>query len=368
MTSPLVQRLITNIDRCQDTEGRACYVAELACYWARVGEFEEAERLRTELRRDFGDCRSVRVSVLIMCIESLLMYFRELSPLARSRMAAANVLSTAASDSRLTTLTSAWMAHIDFNLNRFETMVTAIAACLSTIDADDGTADCRVSLVLGDAFLFVRALSPSDAWYARARTAASRVGDHAAIGALTYNRAALHLAAARIKSLNQPLPTQEVNLMLAEVQSAINYQSIARLRSLDHLLQTLSVGALLLQERFGEALLKIREVLQLADVPPDSAQRALLQADLALALASTGQTAIALQVIESLLDRKIDSFGADDRGVIWSSIHRASLVCGVTDKLPRYVSEIDAAIAQHNETVARLVILLMPFEKVASIH
>lgn len=368
MTSPLVQRLITSIERCKDTEERACYVAELACYWARVGEFEEAERLRTELRRDFGDCRSVRVSVLIMCIEALLMYFRELNPLARNRMAGANVLSTAASDSRLTALTSAWMAHIDFNLNRFETMASAIAVCLSTIDADDVTADCRVSLVLGDAFLFVQALSPSNAWYARARAAASRVGDHAAIGALTYNRAALHLAAARLKSLDQPLPVQDVSLMLAEVQSAINYQTIARLRSLDHLLQTLTVGALLLQERFGEALLKIREVLQLTDVPPHSAQRALLQADLALALASTGQTAMAVQAIESLLDTKIDSFGADDRGVIWSSIHRASLVCGVTDKLPRYISEINAAIAQHNETVAGLAILLLPFEQTPSVH
>ena len=95
MTSPLVRRLVANIDLCHDTERRACHVAELACYWARVGEFEEAERLRTELRRDFGDCRSVRVSVLIMCIEALLMYFRELSPLARGRMAGANVLSTA---------------------------------------------------------------------------------------------------------------------------------------------------------------------------------------------------------------------------------------------------------------------------------
>lgn len=365
MTSPLVRRLVAHIDQCRDMEDRACHVAELACYWARVGEFDEAERLRTELRKDFGDCRSVRVSVLIMCIEALLMYFRELSPLARDRMAGARLLSTGARDARLIALTSAWMAHIDFNLNRYEAMASAIAACLSSMGADDGTADCRVSLVLGDAFLFVHAPSPSKAWYARAHAAAGKVGDQAAIGALTYNRAALHVAAARVRFFGQPAAAQELTLILAEVQTAINYQVMARLRSLDHLLQTLKIGALILQERFEEALPKIREVLLLTDVPPNSAQRALLQADMALDLASTGQAALALQLIEGLRDTDIASFSADDRCIIWSSIHRAVEACGAVEQLPWYLSQIDAAAAQHDATVARLATLLRPFEHVA---
>lgn len=364
MTSPLVQRLVASIDQCQDADSRACCLAELACYWARVGEFGEAERLRTELRRDFGDGRSVRVSVLIMCIEALLVYFRQLGPQARDRMMRASLLSNAAGDSRLIALTSAWMAHIDFNLNRFETMSSSIESCLSAIDADDGTADCRVSLVLGDAFLFVRALTASNAWYARARAAASKIGDQAAIGALTYNRAALHVAGARFQSLHRPLPATEIDLVLAEVQSAINYQAIARLRSLDHLLQSANVGALMLQERFMDALPHIEDVLKSPDAPPNSAQRALLQADLALTLACTAQPDMALQAIESLLAMNIDSFGADDQAVIWSTVHRASQVCGETGELPLYASNVMAAVEQHNETVARLAALLTPFEKI----
>lgn len=368
MTSPLVRRLVASIDQCQDPERRACYVAELACYWARVGEFGAAEQLRAELRQDFGDGRSVRVSILIMCIEALLMYFRELSPQARDRMARASLLSQAARDSRLIALTSAWMAHIDFNLNRFETMASSIATCFSTMEGDDGTADCRLSLVLGDAFLFVRALASSNAWYARAHAAAGKIGDQAAIGALTYNRAALHVAGARLQSLHQSLPPPELSLVLAEVQSAINYQAIARLRSLDHLLQSANVGIMILQQRFVDALPYISSVLNSSDVPPNSAERALLQADLALTLACTGQMERALEAIESLLTTSIDSFSADDRAVIWSSISRASQVCGATGELPRYTAEIAAAVEQHDGMVAKLATLLTPFEQASPIH
>lgn len=361
MASPLVRRLLADIDHCKEPEARACYVAELACYWARVGEFQEAERLRSELRRDFGGGISVRVSILIMCIESLLMYFRELSPLARNRMAGANLLSTAAKDLRLIALTSAWMAHIDFNLNRFETMASAIANCLSVIDSNDATADCRLSLVLGDAFLFSGDLRCSNQWYARSRVAANKIGDHAAIGALTYNRAALHVAAARFQHASDLSCKPNIDLMMVEVQSAINYQEIAHLRSLDHLLQTANIGALILQERFADAVPIIDEMLERSDVPAKSAQLALLQADLALSFACTGQTEKATKLIDSLKTAVIDTFAPDDQALIWSSIRRAMEVCGTVDDILYYKSEIDHAVVKHNETKARVATLLAPF-------
>lgn len=361
MKSPLVRRLQAYIDQCNDPEARACYVGELGCYWTRVGEFEEAERLCGDLRRDFGNGISVRVSVLIMCIEALLMYFRELSPLARERMAGAHVLSTGARDSRLIAFTSAWMAHIDFNLNRFETMASAIAACLSALDSDDGTADCRLSLVLGDAFLFAGDLRCSNRWYARSRAAANRIGDHAAIGALTYNRAALHVATARFQRAVESSSGPDIDLVMGEVQSAINYQAIAHLQSLDHLLKTANIGALILQERFLDVLPMINEMLKSPDVPSKSAQLALLQADLALSLACTAQMDSALELIDSLKSMPVETLGPDDQVLIWSSIRRAGEICGLVEDTPYYTSEISTAVGKHNNTVARLAVLLAPF-------
>jgi hypothetical protein len=362
MTSPLVRRLLTSIDECKDPETRACYIAELGCYWARVGEFQEAERLCRELRRDFADRVSVRVSVLVMCIEALIMYFRELSPLARRRMAGAHALSTAARDSRLIAFTSAWMAHIDFNLNRFETMVSAAANCLSVIDADDGTADCRLSLVLGDAFLFAGELTCSDRWYARSRVAANRIGDHAAIGALTYNRAALHVAAARFRQASGSQSEADINLVMKEVQSAINYQAIAHLRSLDHLLTTANIGVLILQKKFGDAIPMINQMIESGGVPHESAQLSLLKADLALSLAWTGQTDSALKIIDSVKNISVDRFTADDRVLIWHSIWRALEICAKPKNISDFTSEINVAVEEHNEARTKLAALLVPFK------
>jgi len=296
-----------------------------------------------------------------MCIEALLAYFRELSPQARDRMIRASLLSAAANDKKLVALTSGWMAHIDFNLNRFDSMASAISTCLSSIASDDGTADCRVSLVLGDAFLFAGDSLASDAWYRRARSAAERIGDQAAIGALTYNRAALHVAAARIQRLDENLPAPDIDFVWAEVKSAINYQATAQLKSLNHLLQSAMVSALVLRERFSEALLVINEVLNSSDVSSTSAQGVMLQADKALSLAKSGQANEALGSINDLQQLCFDKFSPDDRAVILSSIYDASRICGQTDGLSGYEVAIKNAIAEHRKLIVELKSSLSPF-------
>ena len=45
-----------------------------------------------------------------------------------------------------------------------------------------------------------------------------------------------------------------------EVESAINYQSVAQLRSLDHLLKTAKVGVLMLQNRYLESEPLLRDL------------------------------------------------------------------------------------------------------------
>lgn len=363
MTSPLVQRLSECLHQASDPVVKACYMAELGCYWARTGEFDKAEELRSELRQGFGDGRNVRVSILIMCLEALLAYFRELSPSARDRMARAALLSTAAQDPSLIALTSAWMAHIDFNLNRFDSMVAAVKNCLAKVSLSDGSVDCRISLVLGDAFLFSGLISSSNMWYQRARAAASKIGDQAAIGALTYNRAALHVSAARLKHITDPLPSSDITLVQLEVQSAINYQAIAKLRSLDHLLRSAQVGVMILLSQWAEALPVIANVLESSEIPENAAQRILLETDLALSLASLGDTSRAVKVITSLQKSVIDTFSADDRALIWHSALRASELCGLLEKLSDYRSEIDSALREHRDIIQNLSTLLNPFEE-----
>jgi hypothetical protein len=351
------------VQQAQDPVVKACYMAELGCYWARTGEFDMAEELRSQLRRGFGDGRNIRVSILIMCLEALLAYFRELSPGARDRMARAALLSTAAQDPSLIALTSAWMAHIDFNLNRFDSMAVSIKSCLSKITPNDGSVDCRISLVLGDAFLFSGLISSSNTWYQRARAAAANIGDQAAIGALTYNRAALHVAAARLKHITNPLPSSDIALVQVEVQSAINYQAIAQLRSLDHLLQSAHVGVMVLLSQWAEALPVITKVLESSEIPENAAERTLLETDLALSLASLAESSRATEIIAGLQKSVIRTFSPDDRALIWHSALRASEVCGLSGELSYYRSEIGSALREHRDIIQNLSSLLHPFEE-----
>ena len=108
-----------------------------------------------------------------MLLEGLMLYYKELSPKARDRIFRANVLSSTFRVHELTALTSAWLAHIDFNKCHFSTMASEVRKCKEFIAFDDGSANCRVSLVLGDAFLYSGQRHYSQIWYERARSAAT---------------------------------------------------------------------------------------------------------------------------------------------------------------------------------------------------
>ncbi len=250
--------------------------AELACYWARVGEFDEAERLRKELRSTFGDGRDVRVSILIMCIEGLLLYFRDLSPGALDRLARASLLSVAAGHKSLIALTSSWLAHIHFNSNRYVEMSDAIGVCLNSLEKSNLPAVCRVAMLLGDAHLYSGNAAVAQLWYDRARNAALELGDQAFVGALTYNRSALRVFVARVASAAATQSEDHSRLLAGEVQSAINYQAVAQLRSLDHLLAASRVGVLILQRNFSLARPVIEALLSSNDVKPLTPQASIL--------------------------------------------------------------------------------------------
>ena len=327
MTSPLVTRLTANISSCADPVQRAIWTAELSCYLARTGEFDQADKLRVDLRRDFGDGRSASVSILIMCIESLLLYFKGLSPNARDRMLRANLLSKTFQLDRLIALTSAWLAHIDFNQNRFESMGVELLTCAKFVHADDGTAACRASLVLGDAFLFAGDVRASKAWYEKARWAATSIGDHAAIGAMIYNRAALRVSTARFANLLQTVSLEDISVMNTEVHSAINYQAAARLTSLDHLLGSAKAGVLMLRAAYAEARIEINKLLSSPDIESVPSQAKLLQADLMFIIASSEGSPAVGAWLEQVLDL-VKDMAADDRALVLSTAGTTAGIVG----------------------------------------
>lgn len=338
--------------------------AELACYWARVGEFTEAERLCRELRQAFGDGRDIRVSILIMCVEGLLFYFKELRLQAYDRIARARLLSIASSDKILTALTSAWLAHIYFNDNKFIEMADSIRICFNSMTSDNIPAACRISLLLGDIFLYVGNTKSSRLWYDRSRDLAIKLGDQASIGALTYNRAALRVFRARIESISGLIANDEIKLLNGEVQSAINYQSVANLQSLAHLLDSAHVGVLLLQNRFRDAVTVIEKIIYSGEVKDTSAQVFMLKADLAFCYAKMGIHASALEGIEFYKRIAFDQFEPDDRIIILNSIQHAHLLCNSIDHENIYTEMIKSALKLHIANCSTINNLIHDYETI----
>ena len=358
MTSPLVARLEAELRTIADPIEKGCLSAQLACYQARVGEFDHAELRRVALRKEFGDGHSARVSILIMCLEGLLLYFKDLDPGARDRLMRANLLSVACHQQKLVGLTSAWLAHIDFNQGRYDSMAGAIAQCFGAMDADDGTALCRVSLVLGDAFSFVDQMTQARVWYEHARVTANRIGDQAAVGALTYNRAALHVASARVKRLACLPDPAEIKYVNAEVRSAVNYQYVARLASLDHLLRAASIGVLMLEEKYEEAASSISELISSSAVPINSAELALLHADHAHCLARLGKSQHAADAAQLATSIRADRFDADDRALIFGALSAFSASSGDAATAESFREAQCKALEEHHKSIALLSALL----------
>ncbi len=361
MTAPLVSRLEAIALSTNNPVHKAICSAHIACYLARVGEFDEVERRRVDLRKEFGDGRSAPVSILIMCVEALVLYYKGLDPNARDRLARANLLSVACRQPDLVALTYAWLAHIDFNLGRFPAMLLAISRCMEAIDWDDGTALLRVSLVLGDALSFSGHDGGARKWYEQARLLSSRLGDQAAIGAITYNRAALRVAAARVRSLSQPLDAQALTILDAEVRSAVNYQSLARLNSLDHLLQSSTIGVLMLQSRYEEAINAIDRLLATAAVPADSSELMLLYADSALANAKLGRSELGSERAKAAMAMNSETFGADDKALLHGTLAAFSLLNEDAGAAENHRLARDVAVREHEATIASLTSLLEPY-------
>ncbi len=368
MTSPLELRLMTAIRAETDPTQRAVYTADLACYFARVGDFEVAEKLRTELRNEFGDGRSLQVSVLIMTLEALLLYFKELSPGARDRLLRAKLLCSAAKENRLLGLVSAWLAHIDFNLELYDEMSESIATAINSLELDDGTTECRASLVIADALMFCGESTAARAWYERARVAANKIGDQAAVGALTYNRAALRVAGIRIANVRSPQIEADFAFARSEMKSAINYQTVAGLKSLDHLLQSTRVGILMLEKNSTEALRTIETIIDSGDVPKHLGSYYTLRADRLVCLIQAGQLPAAKEQALQLHSESLVRLSSDDRAICLSALEELAHALGNDAEMEKFSCEKQLALQEHFTSTKRLREVLSPYMRMKGLQ
>ena len=324
MVAPCVERLELSIQRAGSGLERAMLNAELACYFARIGKFDAAEKIRHSLRQEFGDGRDGRVTIMLMCLEGLLIFFRDLGEGSLDRLRRAFFLSQAMGFVDLKALTSAWLSHVYFNRNSLVQAAESVHIAINSVSANDIAALCRASVVLCDMFGFASRMGAAREWYGLARNLAVEYGDQATIGALTYNQAALHVHALRLLEVEGDIGRRDLEFADAEVRSAINYQHLSGTTSLDHLLGSASIGLLMLKGSFSVARAEIENLLRPGVVPEGYVFAATLHADLVLCCAKMRDTIAADAAMAGLAAFDKENIPLDDKLIILHALHRCA--------------------------------------------
>lgn len=362
MESPYEKSIRERLEAEGDPLKRALLMAEHSGYLARTGQFALAESTLAEVRRHFGDGRSGHVAVMLMCAEGLLAYFRDLDPKSYDRIARAQMLSIAARNGPLSALTSAWLAHIAFNLHRHDDMARALRTCMQTLAADDLQAKCRLALTLGDAFLVSDEEATARRWYEEAREFAVRLGDHSAIAALIYNQAALAAFNCRLASLERTIDTQLVRDAASKVRSATNFQGLAQLCSLQHLLDDAQASILILEGRFDEALQKIERVLGASIPTSPSGHSVTVLCDMAMCHACMGRHDDFNRTISRIDMSELLRRTADDRAVAFAALRDGCSKLGRQHEAQQFDQQVDESLAEHRSRVSSLRAILDPYQ------
>jgi tetratricopeptide (TPR) repeat protein len=362
MKAPLLQRLEARLEVETDPEERAVVFAKIACYSARIGDFEQSSHIRAALRTEFGDGRFARVSVLLMCIEALESYYGHLGLEARDRLMRANLISVALKQAELSAFTAAWLAHIDFNQGRYDSMVRSLDSCRQLLTYDDGTARCRMAQVLTDAFLFCGQPSIARRWFEVAHATATSLGDRAAIGALTYNQAALGVHRARLAALKVPCEESDLKLLEQQVATATNYQAGAGLRSLEHLLREASIGVAILRKDYGTALLAISTMLEQYELPSATATKSQMLADYVMCLAKLGDHKSAIERAGGAFGIEAPALTDDDMALFLHSKAEYLETIGDASQAAAVRSQAADALQAHSRFLSGVRELLTDFE------
>lgn len=366
-SSPYLDQLTKAIALATDPVSRGINRALRAGCYSRQGDFEVAEKEIASLREEFGDGRSGRVSIMIMCAEAQLIYYKDLGEQARDRMMRAQLLSIAGRDASLSALTSAWLAHICFNLHRHEEMSRSAKTALDTISSADHEAVSRLALTLGDAFYAADQTDIGNRWYAKAHERAVKLGDHSTIAALTYNRAALGTFGARIRAIDSPADAASIARLAGEVRTAVNYQAIAQLTSLQALLDYSMASVHILAGRYAEALPLLSPMVATRPNTGPMDRSMVLVCDYVLCLAGSGDVGRARDEIAALPRDALSTLTPDDQAVALAALRDASILCEDSSFESRGLEALSRALLEHSASVARLRSVLAGFGDVATL-
>lgn len=312
----LLQRIEKLLLVESDQKVRAVLLARKAIYLARIGRFDEAKAITTELRTRFGSGESAQITAWIMLVEAVCFLYENISPSALDRVHRAQFLSLAIKDRALIAITSAWKAHLEFERSDFSAMTVSLRIALANATDDNHDAIARLSMVMADALFLCGNRKHAQVWFMRSRSHAVASGDQASTEALLYNRAAFGTAWLRAERCISRDDSGELALIRLEVASARNFQDMTQISALSHLISLCDARLLILESEFERAIAALELVRNCGPYANYNFDQDLIDLEVTYCLKKLGRTDDALETFGRIRGNDLAGMDVDDRLVV----------------------------------------------------
>lgn len=234
--------------------------ARVVIILARLGRFEEARFKVRALRENYGDWRSGRIHVWIMLSEAIADWYADLSSQALDRVTRVQVLSSAMQYAEMHAISSAWKAHIQFEISDFDGMLHSIDLAFRSSAGENAEANARLAIVLCNASALCGDWASAQSWFAKGRDFSLAEGDQASVEALQHNRAVLTLTCARAEACISPIEAERIKTVRREMDSSRNLQLLTRISALANHRHLAEARLLILEGRFEDAVVALASV------------------------------------------------------------------------------------------------------------
>ncbi len=310
---PLHIRLTEELLVEVDTERRAELLARCAAHLARLGRFEEGEKMIADLRKVYADGRSGRATVWMMLSEGLLHLFKEENAQALDRITRAQVLGTAMRYPPIVALASAWKSHIEQSRSEFTKMAQSLRLAIQNATEEDHDSQTRLGLVLFNSFLICGNRPQAQKWFLRAHDRAVKNGDQASIEALLYNRATLGLADLRAERCLREMPFQDLAIARSEMESVRNLQPMLLGAIFPNYVELWLARLLVLEGRYVEAIEGFKSARQMVPLEEGDVDRKFNDLEIAFCMFNANERSAALPIFQSLEKEAFLQIHVDDR-------------------------------------------------------
>ncbi len=362
MNSRLLSALDARIKKARDPVENACLRAEKAALLARQGHLDDARAELHDLRARFDSRPHAVVSAWASLAEGLVAYFEDLSASARDKFMRALALSTAVHSVHLRALSAAWLAHIEYVEQDFESMAHHLAIARAEFNSSTNDVRSRASLVTAQAYHAANRLDLALPWYARAREYASQEGDEATLSALMHNMTWLHATHARRIAVSGEAHSVELTQVLLGAESTGNLDTLIGTASLTSLVPMLRAHVLVLLDRHVEALALFEEYIDSSLAEGLSRIQCAVLAEMAWCRMHTGDQARALADAESI-EREIGRCRfPDERAAAHGRLGQVYALAADEDSARRHRRCADADWSAHTINQGRLLSLLAVIE------